>query len=162
VTFLNTLADFYKSNSILAWGVGNLTVRGEAWTLAALATLLLRLAMLSARARELNSLGLREQGASSLGVDVPPPPAPGQRGRSLRWRGARAAPLGRWRPAVAAAGMRGRFLPARRAPPAGGPPGAAPPRLDLGGRRVPRARRHRRTDGARSARAPRRHHPRAL
>ena len=70
VTFLNTLADFYKSNSILAWVVGNLTVRGDAWTLAAVATLLLGLAMLSASARDLNALGLGEEGASSLGVDV--------------------------------------------------------------------------------------------
>jgi iron complex transport system permease protein len=70
VTFLNTLADFYKSNSILAWVVGHLTVRGDAWTLAAVATLLLGLAMLSASARDLNALGLGEEGASSLGVDV--------------------------------------------------------------------------------------------
>jgi iron complex transport system permease protein len=70
VTFLNTLADVYKSHGILAWVAGNLTVRGEGWTIAAFATLLLGLWMITASARDLNALGLGEEGARSLGVDV--------------------------------------------------------------------------------------------
>lgn len=70
ITFLNTLADFYRAHGILAWVVGTVTVRGTAWTLAAGATLLAGLALLSASARDLNALGLGEEGATSLGVDV--------------------------------------------------------------------------------------------
>lgn len=70
ITFLNTLVDFYRSHGILGWVVGNLTVRGDAWTGAAGATLVLGLLVLSASARDLNALGLGEEGATSLGVDV--------------------------------------------------------------------------------------------
>lgn len=70
ITFLNTLADFYRAHGILAWVVGTLTVRGTAWTAAAGVTLLAGLVLLSARARDLNALGLGEEGAASLGVDV--------------------------------------------------------------------------------------------
>jgi iron complex transport system permease protein len=70
ITFLNTLVDFYRAHNILGWVVGNLTVRGGAWTAASLATLLLGLLVLSASARDLNALGLGEEGASSLCVDV--------------------------------------------------------------------------------------------
>lgn len=70
ITFINTLADFYRAHGILAWVVGTITVRGAAWTIACLATLALGLVLLAARARDLNALGLGEEGASSLGVDV--------------------------------------------------------------------------------------------
>jgi iron complex transport system permease protein len=70
ITFLNTLVDFYRAHGILGWVVGNLTVRGGAWTAASLATLLVGLLVLSASARDLNALGLGEEGATSLGVNV--------------------------------------------------------------------------------------------
>jgi len=70
ITFLNTLADFYRAHGILAWVVGTLTVRGAAWTAASAATLIVGLVLLSASARDLNALGLGEEGATSLGVDV--------------------------------------------------------------------------------------------
>ncbi|HEY8514189.1 MAG TPA: iron ABC transporter permease [Candidatus Binatia bacterium] len=70
ITFINTLADFYRAHGILAWVVGTVTVRGAAWTLAAAVTLLVGLVLLSASARDLNALGLGEEGATSLGVDV--------------------------------------------------------------------------------------------
>jgi iron complex transport system permease protein len=70
ITFLNTLADFYRAHGILAWVVGTLTVRGAAWTAASALTLAAGLVLLSASARDLNALGLGEEGATSLGVDV--------------------------------------------------------------------------------------------
>ena len=70
ITFINTLADFYRSHGILAWVVGTITVRGPAWTIASALTLLVGLVLLSACARDLNALGLGEEGATSLGVDV--------------------------------------------------------------------------------------------
>ena len=50
--------------------VGTITVRGPAWTVASGLTLLAGLLLLSASARDLNALGLGEEGATSLGVDV--------------------------------------------------------------------------------------------
>lgn len=70
ITFINTLADFYRAHGILAWVVGTITVRGAAWTIASACTLLVGLVLLSASARDLNALGLGEEGAASLGVDV--------------------------------------------------------------------------------------------
>lgn len=70
ITFLNTLADFYRAQGILAWVVGTITVRGTAWTLVCVATLVAGLVLLAARARDLNALGLGDEGAASLGVDV--------------------------------------------------------------------------------------------
>lgn len=70
ITFINTLADFYRAHGILAWVVGTITVRGTAWTVASALTLLAGLLLLSASARDLNALGLGEEGATSLGVDV--------------------------------------------------------------------------------------------
>jgi iron complex transport system permease protein len=70
ITFANTLADFYRSHGILAWVVGTLTVRGGAWTALAAATLAAGLLLLLATARDLNALGLGEEGAVSLGIDV--------------------------------------------------------------------------------------------
>lgn len=70
ITFINTLADFYRSHGILSWVVGTITVRGPTWTIASALTLLGGLGLLSASARDLNALGLGEEGATSLGVDV--------------------------------------------------------------------------------------------
>lgn len=70
ITFVTTLADFYRSTAVLSWVVGTLTVRGPAWTAIAALTLLAGTVLLSASARDLNALGLGEEGASSLGVDV--------------------------------------------------------------------------------------------
>lgn len=70
ITFLNTLVDFYRSHGVLAWVVGTLATRGATWTGFALLTLLVGLFLLSASARDLNALGLGEEGARSLGVDV--------------------------------------------------------------------------------------------
>jgi iron complex transport system permease protein len=70
ITFINTLADFYRSHGILAWVVGTITVRSASWTIASALTLVLGLLILSASARDLNALGLGEEGATSLGVDV--------------------------------------------------------------------------------------------
>jgi len=70
ITFINTLADFYRAHGILAWVVGTITVRGATWTAASALTLVAGLALLSASARDLNALGLGEEGATSLGVDV--------------------------------------------------------------------------------------------
>lgn len=70
ITFINTLADFYRAHGILAWVVGTITVRGTAWTVASALTLLAGLLLLSASARDLNALGLGEESATSLGVDV--------------------------------------------------------------------------------------------
>jgi len=70
ITFINTLADFYRSHGILAWVVGTITVRSPAWTVASALTLLVGLVLLSGSARDLNALGLGEEGATSLGVDV--------------------------------------------------------------------------------------------
>jgi iron complex transport system permease protein len=70
ITFINTLADFYRAHGILAWVVGTITVRSPAWTVASALTLLAGLLLLSASARDLNALGLGEEGATSLGVDV--------------------------------------------------------------------------------------------
>jgi iron complex transport system permease protein len=70
ITFINSIADFYRAHGILAWVVGALTVRGAAWTWAAGATLAAGAVLLSASARDLNALALGEEGAVSLGVDV--------------------------------------------------------------------------------------------
>jgi iron complex transport system permease protein len=70
ITFINTLADFYRAHGILAWVVGTITVRGTAWTVAGAITLLAGLLLLSASARDLNALGLGDESATSLGVDV--------------------------------------------------------------------------------------------
>ncbi|MBM4245949.1 MAG: iron ABC transporter permease [Deltaproteobacteria bacterium] len=70
ITFLNTLADFYRAQGILAWVVGTITVRGAAWTAVSGVTLVAGLALLAASARDLNALGLGDEGAASLGVDV--------------------------------------------------------------------------------------------
>jgi len=70
ITFINSLSDFYRSHGILAWVVGTLVVRGDAWTWAAAATLIAGLVLLAASARDLNALALGEEGAVSLGVDV--------------------------------------------------------------------------------------------
>lgn len=70
ITFINSLADFYRAYGILAWVVGTLVVRGDAWTWAAGLTLVAGLGLLAASARDLNALALGEEGAVSLGVDV--------------------------------------------------------------------------------------------
>jgi iron complex transport system permease protein len=70
ITFLNSLADFYRAQGILAWVVGTITVRGAAWTVVSLLTLAIGLLLLAATARDLNALGLGDEGATSLGVDV--------------------------------------------------------------------------------------------
>lgn len=70
ITFINSLSDFYRSHGILAWVVGTLVVRGDAWTWAAAGTLVVGLVLLAASARDLNALALGEEGAVSLGVDV--------------------------------------------------------------------------------------------
>lgn len=70
ITFINSLSDFYRSHGILAWVVGTLVVRGDAWTWAAASTLVVGLVLLAASARDLNALALGEEGAVSLGVDV--------------------------------------------------------------------------------------------
>lgn len=70
ITFINSLSDFYRAHGILAWVVGTLVVRGDAWTWAAAATLVVGLVLLAASARDLNALALGEEGAVSLGVDV--------------------------------------------------------------------------------------------
>lgn len=70
ITFLNTLADFYRAQGILAWVVGTITVRGAGWTMVSIATLVAGLVLLAASARDLNALGLGDEGAASLGVDV--------------------------------------------------------------------------------------------
>ena len=70
ITFLNTIADFYRAQGILAWVVGTITVRGAAWTASCLVTLAAGLGLLAASARDLNALGLGDEGAASLGVDV--------------------------------------------------------------------------------------------
>ncbi|HZR79725.1 MAG TPA: iron ABC transporter permease [Candidatus Binatia bacterium] len=70
ITFINTLADFYRSSGILSWVVGTVTVRGGAWTVVAAATLAAGLVLLLASARDLNALALGDEGAASLGVDV--------------------------------------------------------------------------------------------
>jgi iron complex transport system permease protein len=70
ITFLNTLADFYRAQGILAWVVGTITVRGAAWTMVSVVTLVIGLLLLAGSARDLNALGLGDEGAASLGVDV--------------------------------------------------------------------------------------------
>lgn len=71
ITFLNSISDFTRAHGILAWVIGALVTRGPMWTWAAGLTLLGGLLLLSACARDLNALGLGEEGAFSLGVDVP-------------------------------------------------------------------------------------------
>jgi iron complex transport system permease protein len=70
ITFINTLADFYRSSGILSWVVGTVTVRGAPWTIVAAATLAVGLVLLLASARDLNALAVGDEGATSLGVDV--------------------------------------------------------------------------------------------
>ena len=70
ITFINSLADFYRAQGILAWVVGTLVLRGPLWTWVAAGTLLAGLLVLQASARDLNALALGEEGAVSLGVDV--------------------------------------------------------------------------------------------
>ncbi|MDG2306359.1 MAG: iron ABC transporter permease [Candidatus Binatia bacterium] len=70
ITFINSMADFYRAHGILAWVVGTLVVRGDAWTWAAAGTLVAGLVLLAASARDLNAMALGEEGAVSLGVDV--------------------------------------------------------------------------------------------
>ncbi|HYC22021.1 MAG TPA: iron ABC transporter permease [Candidatus Bathyarchaeia archaeon] len=70
ITFVNSLADFYQAQGVLSWVIGNLTVRGNAWTGVVVATLVAGLLLLAGSARDLNALGLGEEGALGLGVDV--------------------------------------------------------------------------------------------
>lgn len=70
ITFLNSISDFTRAYGILSWVIGALVPRGPMWMWAAGLTLLAGLVLLSACARDLNALGLGEEGAFSLGVDV--------------------------------------------------------------------------------------------
>jgi iron complex transport system permease protein len=70
ITFINSIADFYQAHGVLSWVIGNLTVRGSAWTAIACLTLAAGALLLTGSARDLNALGLGEEGALGLGVDV--------------------------------------------------------------------------------------------
>jgi cobalamin transport system permease protein len=70
ITFITALADFYRTNGILTWVVGAVTVRGPAWTALAATTLASGLFLLLGSARDLNALALGDEAAASLGVDV--------------------------------------------------------------------------------------------
>ncbi|MEO2167117.1 MAG: iron ABC transporter permease [bacterium] len=70
ITFLNSISDFTRAHGILSWVIGALVPRGPTWTLVAGLTLLGGFVLLMACARDLNALGLGEEGAAALGVDV--------------------------------------------------------------------------------------------
>jgi iron complex transport system permease protein len=70
ITFINSLADFYQAQGVLSWVIGSLIVRDPLWTVGLALILVVGLVLLLASARDLNALGLGEEGALSLGVDV--------------------------------------------------------------------------------------------
>ncbi len=70
ITLISAVVEPTQVQNLLGWVVGAIAVRGNLWTGVAALTLAAGLAVLVFAARDLNALGLGEEGARSLGVNV--------------------------------------------------------------------------------------------